>query len=60
MSSVFCDKRRSLEVGGDTEASLMRRWRRTVWLITLAMVIVTAIGLLAQGLRILLFELGLS
>jgi hypothetical protein len=38
----------------------MRRWRRTVWLITLAMVIVTAIGLLAQGLRILLFELGLS
>jgi hypothetical protein len=46
---VFCDKRRSLEVGGDTEASLMKRWHKTVWFVTLAMVIVTTIGLLAQG-----------
>lgn len=60
MSSAFCDNRRSLKVGGDTKPELMKRWRRTVWYIALAMVIVTSIGLLAQGLRILLFELGLS
>jgi len=38
----------------------MKRWRRFVWVCVLVMVIITAVGLLAEGVQILLVELGVS
>ena len=38
----------------------MKGWRKAVWVIVLVMAITTAMGLIAEGLRILLIELGMS